>query len=200
MERHNHILLYGGARKLLADTSPVEEIDEDMAETFKFPGGNDVVVVRKQDIVDCINFNIVDKEVALAIIQQCEVDATAFLRQGKWAGIPFIGSMRANQVRKLEKTKEQQELISAAYATTTPEQFVLFRRNLAHDNEKRIKAQRYYNFVLASSVSRNRELYKTMCKKYGEAYTRIHFFLNQSIVAVSNELDYELNGEDCNDR
>lgn len=170
-----------------------------MEETFKFPGGNDVVVVRKQDIVECIDFNIVDKEVALALLQQCEVDATTFLRQGRWAGIPFIGSMRANQVKKLEKSKEQQELIDAAYATATKEQFVLFRRNLAHDNEKRIKAQRYYNYVLASSVSRNRELFKKMCKERGEAFTRIHFFLNQSIVAVSNELDYELNGEDCND-
>ena len=171
-----------------------------MTDSYKFPGGCDVTVVRKQDIVDCIDVNIVDKEVALAIIQQCESDAAAFLRQGRWVGIPFIGSIRANQVRKLEKTKEQQELIDAAFTTATPEQYVIFRRTLAHDNHRKIKAQRYYNFVLASAVAKNRALFKKMCKDKGEAFTRIHFFLNQSIVAVSNELDYELDGEDSNDR
>lgn len=181
-------------------SSPVEEIDEDMRDTYKFPGGNDVTVVRKQDVIDCINDNIVDKEVALAIIQQCETDAAAFLRQGRWTGIPFIGSIRANQVKKLEKTKEQQELINAAYDTVTKEQYIIFRKKLAHDNDRRIKAQRYYNFVLASAVSKNRSLFKKMCKDKGESFTRIHFFLNHSIVAVSNELDYEIDGEDSNDR
>lgn len=170
-----------------------------MEDTYKFPGGNDVKVVRKQDIVNCINNNIVDKEVALAIVQQCEIDAANFLRQGRWVGIPFIGNIRANQVRKLEKSKDQQELIEAAYKSATPEQYLLFRRELAYNNDKRIKAQRYYNFVLAKAVSRNKDLFKKLCKEKGEAYTRIHFFLNQSIVAVSNELDYELNGEDNND-
>ena len=171
-----------------------------MQDTYKFPGGYDVTVVRKQDVVECINDNIVDKEVALAIVQQCEVDAVTFLRQGKWIGIPFIGNIRTNQVKKLEKTKEQQELIDAAYNTVSKEQYVIFRRNLGKDNVKRLKAQRYYNYILASSVSRNRSLFKKMCKERGEAFTRIHFFLNKSIVAVSNELDYELNGEDSNDR
>lgn len=170
-----------------------------MEDTYKFPGGNDVKVVRKQDIVNCINENIVDKEIALALVQQCEVDAANFLRQGRWVGIPFIGNIRANQVRKLESSKIQQELISAAYQSATPEQYVLFRRELAYDNDRRIKAQRYYNFVLAKAVSKNKELFKILCKRKGEAFARIHFFLNQSIVAVNNELDYLLDGESSND-
>ena len=170
-----------------------------MQDTYKFPGGNDVKVVRKQDIVECIDFNIVDKDVALAIIQQLEVDAVTFLRQGRWVGIPFIGSIRANQVRKLEKSKEQQELIDAAFHSATAEQYVLFRRTLAHDNDRRIKAQRYYNFVLASAVAKNRPLFRKLCREKGEAYTRIHFFLSQSIVAVNNELTYDIDGEDNND-
>lgn len=164
-----------------------------MADTYKFPGGCDVKVVRKQDIINCINTNIVDKEVALAIIQQCETDAATFLRQGKWTGIPFIGSIRVNPISKLEKSKEQQELIDAAYNTVSTEQYVLFRKTLAANNEKRLKAQRYYNYVLASAVNKNRKLFKKMCKDKGEAYTRIHFFLNHSVVAVSNELDYLIN-------
>lgn len=167
-----------------------------MEDTYKFPGGNDVKVVRKQDIIDCIDVNIVDKEVALAIIKQCECDAISFLRQGKWAGIPFLGSIRANQIKKLENTKEQRELISAAYHTIPKEQYVIFRRNLAHDNQKRLKANKYYKYVLASAINNNRELFKKMCEEKGEPYARIHFCLNKSIIAVGNKFEC-VDGKDC---
>ena len=36
-----------------------------MSEQFKFPnGGYEVTVLRKQDILDCIDDNIIDKEIA----------------------------------------------------------------------------------------------------------------------------------------
>lgn len=169
-----------------------------MTDTYKFPGGNDVKVVRKQDVIQTINTNIVDKETALAIIQQLEIDAVTFLRQGRWAGIPFIGSIRASQTHKLEKTKEQQELIDIAFHNSTTEQYVLFRKDLAHDNAKRIKANKYYNYVLSMAVARNRILFKKMVKDKGEPYARLHFFLSRSIVAVNNELELIDDAEDNN--
>ena len=60
-----------------------------MADIFKFPnGGYDITVCRKQDIIDALDANVTDKEVVLAIITQCEVDATNFLKEGRWTGIP----------------------------------------------------------------------------------------------------------------
>lgn len=168
-----------------------------MADTYKFPGGDDVKVVRKQDIIDCININIVDKEVALALVQQCEIDAANFLRQGRWTGIPFIGSIRPSKIHQLQK--EQKDIIEAARETATPEEYVLFRRNLAYDNERRIKAQKYYNYVLSMAVSKNRSLFKKLCREKGIGYARIHFFLSHSICAIENELIID-NGEDSNDR
>lgn len=158
-----------------------------MEDTYKFPGGFDVKVVRKQDVVECINSNIVDKEVALALVQQCEIDAANFLRSGRWTGIPFIGSIRVPKVVQMQKSKEQQELIAATRETASPEQYVLFRRNLAIDNYKRIKAQKYYKYVLSMAITKNRALFKKMIKDKGEPYARIHFFLNNSITAVNNE-------------
>ena len=32
-----------------------------MEDTYKFPGGYDVAVFRKQDVLDCIDKNIIDK-------------------------------------------------------------------------------------------------------------------------------------------
>lgn len=170
-----------------------------MQDSYKFPNGNDVKVIRKQDVVDCINCNIVDKEVALAIVQQCEMDAANFLRQGRWTGIPFIGSIRVSKVSKLEQSPEQKELIETARNTLTKEQYVLFRRNMAHDNARRVKAQKYFNYVLSMAVSKNRPLFIKLVKEKGFAWARIHMYLSKHICALDNEFVPIEDGEDNND-
>ena len=158
-----------------------------MQDTYKFPGGKDVKVVRKEDIINTINTNIVDTEVALAIVRQCEVDAVNFMKKGRLTGIPFMGTIKVPDTVKMSQTKEQKDLILAAMETTTNEQFVMFRRNLAYDNKVKIKARKYYNYVLSLSVAKNRNQFKKMCKEKGEAYARIHFFLLYSVTSVNNE-------------
>lgn len=158
-----------------------------MADTYKFPGGTDVKIVRKEELIETINCNIVDKEIALAIVKQCEVDAANFLRKGRWTGIPFMGSIKVPDVVKMSNTPEQRELIKDAAETATNEQFVMFRRELAYNNEKRAKATRYYNYVLSMAVSKNRNLFKKLCREKGVGYARIHFFLTSSITSVENE-------------
>ena len=158
-----------------------------MQDTYKFPGGKDVKVVRKEDIINTIKTNIVDTEVALAIVRQCEVDTVNFMRKGRLTGIPFMGTIKVPDTIKMSQTKEQKDLILAAMETNTNEQFVMFRRNLAYDNKVKIKARKYYNYVLSLSVAKNRNQFKKMCKEKGEAYARIHFFLLYSVTSVNNE-------------
>lgn len=170
-----------------------------MGDTYKFPGGVDVRVVRKEDIIQSINCNIVDKDVALEIVRQCEFDAANFLRKGRWTGIPFIGSIKVPDVVKMSHTPEQRQLIHDAAETISKEQFVIFRRELAYNNEKRAKATRYYNHVLSIAVSKNRNLFKKLCKEKGVGYARLHFFLINSITAVENEY-IPVEDESCNNR
>ena len=158
-----------------------------MQDTYKFPGGKDVKVVRKEDIINTIKTNIVDTEVALAIVRQCEVDAVNFMKKGRLTGIPFMGTIKVPDTIRMSQTKEQKDLILAAMETNTNEQFVMFRRNLAYDNKIKIKARKYYNYVLSLSVAKNRSQFKKMCKERGEAYARIHFFLLYSVTSVNNE-------------
>ena len=158
-----------------------------MQDTYKFPGGKDVKVVRKEDIINTINTNIVDTEVALAIVRQCEIDAVNFMKKGRLTGIPFMGTIKVPDTIRMSQTKEQKDLILAAMETNTNEQFVMFRRNLAYDNKVKIKARKYYNYVLSLSVAKNRNQFKKMCKERGEAYARIHFFLLYSVTSVNNE-------------
>lgn len=158
-----------------------------MQDTYKFPGGKDVKVVRKEDIINTIKTNIIDTEVALAIVRQCEVDAVNFMKKGRLTGIPFMGTIKVPDTIRMSQTKEQKDLILAAMETNTNEQFVMFRRNLAYDNKVKIKARKYYNYVLSLSVAKNRNQFKKMCKEKGEAYARLHFFLLYSVTSVNNE-------------
>ena len=168
-----------------------------MQDTYKFPGGKDVKVVRKEDIINTIKTNIVDTEVALAIVKQCEVDAVNFMKKGRLTGIPFMGTIKVPDTIRMSQTKEQKDLILAAMETNTNEQFVMFRRNLAYDNKIKIKARKYYNYVLSLSVAKNRNQFKKMCKEKGEAYARIHFFLLYSVTSVNNEY-IPVEDENCN--
>ena len=109
------------------------------------------------------------------------------MKKGRLTGIPFMGTIKVPDTVRMSQTKEQKDLILAAMETTTNEQFVMFRRNLAYDNKIKIKARKYYNYVLSLSVAKNRNQFKKMCKERGEAYARIHFFLLYSVTSVNNE-------------
>ena len=158
-----------------------------MADTYKFPQGYDVTVVKKKDIIDCIDENIIDKEVAMAIIDQCELDVANFIRQGRWAGIPFMGSIRVPEDRKLLHSKEQQELISEAYDTLDTEKYILFRKQLSAENAKKVKNQRYFNYITSIQASKHRKEYKKLCDERGEYYAKLKMFFSANIVAVENE-------------
>lgn len=159
-----------------------------MSDTFKFPnGGYEVTVHRKQDIIDCIDANIVDKEIALAIVEQCEIDAVNFIKEGKWTGLPFIGNLRIPKAKALELTSEQQLLIEEAKELIDPNQYILFRRQLSADNHKRAKYERYYRYMTSIAVNRNKKLYKKLCKEKGECYARIYLYGTIMITAVNNE-------------
>lgn len=158
-----------------------------MADTYKFPKGFDVTVVKKKDIIDCIDENIVDKEVAMAIIDQCEIDIANFIRQGRWVGVPFMGSIRVPEDRKLLHSKEQQELISEAYDTLDTEKYILFRKQLSADNAKKVKSQRYFNYITSIQANKHRKEYKKLCDERGEHYAKLKMFFSANIVAVENE-------------
>lgn len=167
-----------------------------MEDTFKFPnGGYDVTICRKKDILDCIDNNIVDKEVALAVISHCEFKAASFIKEGRWTGIPFIGNIRVPKLKQLYKTSEQQTLINEAKEKLGKEEYIMFRRKLGKDNAKQIANDRYYRYIVSMAVTKNRDLFKKLCDTKGEVYARLYLYCSNNIVAVENEYeklgDYE---------
>ena len=158
-----------------------------MADTYKFPhGGNDVRVVKKAEVLDCISKNITDVEVATAIIDQLEIDIERFAKEGRWTGIPFLGSIRIPPGRKLRMSPEQQQAIKEAGEELDKEKYVMFRKRLAADNERIAKHQRYFNYITSSSAARHKDLYKELCRTRGEHYAKLRMFFMCFIVAVDN--------------
>ena len=119
----------------------------------------------KKDILDCIDKNIVDKDIALAIIEQCEIDAANFIKEGRWAGIPFIGSIRVSKHHLMTETPEQQALIKEAQETLDSNKYILFRTELGRENDKHIRQERYYRYIVSIAVSHNKKLYKKLCEE-----------------------------------
>ena len=159
-----------------------------MADTYKFPGGGyDVTVFKKQDVLDCIDKNILDKEIALAFIEQLEIDAANFLKAGRWTGITFIGNIRIPKRLQLEETPEQQALIKEAKETLDSNKYILFRTQLGKENSKHVKQERYYRYITSIAISHNRKLYKKLCEEKGEYYARIYMYSSYNITSLDNE-------------
>ena len=140
-----------------------------MADIFQFPrGGYEVEVLRKEDILNTIDDYIIVKEIALDIIKKCEQDAIDFLKQGEWVSIPFIGSIKIPDTVKLMSDDKTKELLKSAEEELDKQKYILFRRSLANDVGKRVKINRYQNYMTSKFVTNNKQLYKKLVKDFGE--------------------------------
>jgi len=159
-----------------------------MDTTIKMPnGGYDIKVVRKEDICNCIEDNIIDKDVMLAFINQLEVDATNFLSQGRWTSLPYIGTLRKNQYKAALNSKEVKELDEAAKETLDKKKYIIFRKDLRNDIAIGIKRERIYKYTLSKMVNKNRKYYKHLEETKGEIFARVICFTLSDI-----STDYEL--------
>lgn len=148
-----------------------------MADIYKFPNnGYEVIVCKRQDIIDCINKNIVDIDIALAVVDQCEKDAAEFIKQGRWAGLPFIGNVRIPKAKLMEESPEQKELLKEAKELLDAKQYIMFRKKLSSENSILVKNNRYFNYITSVAANKNKKLYKKLCKEKGENYSRIFLF------------------------
>ena len=159
-----------------------------MSEQFKFPnGGYEVTVLRKQDILDCIEDNIIDKEIALAIVEQCEIDAATCLAQGRWTGLPYIANVGVPaHIQTLHK-KENEELLEIAKDELEGKKYIMFRKELAGEAAKHAKQERLYRYLVSIAVRANKRLYRKLCNENGEYYARIYLYACKNITATDNE-------------
>lgn len=162
-----------------------------MADTIKMPnGGYDIKVVRKEDVIKCIDSNILDKDIMLAFISQLEVDATNFLSQGRWTALPYIGTLRKNKFKEIINNEETKELIDSAKENLDKNKYVIFRKDLRDDIAKRIKHQRIYNYTVSRVVTKNKNFYRHLIDTKGDRIARFicytYYEINTNELQITN--------------
>lgn len=159
-----------------------------MADTFKFPNnGYEVKVLRKDNVLDSIDRNIIDKEVALAIVKKCEIDAANFLREGRWASIPFIGNIRIPKTVQKLTSEDSKAILQEAQDRLDPTKYLLFRKQYANEIGKQVKVDRYYRYLVSRFVGRHGKLFKKIASTRDEISTRILCYTLSDITIDSYE-------------
>lgn len=163
-----------------------------MPESRKFPPeGYQVTVLRKQDVLKCIDDNILDKEIALEIVRRCEIDAANFVKEGRWAGIPFLGNLRIPKIVQTFLSEDTQQLMADAKENLDEHKYLLFRRQFATDTVKREDRERYYKYELSKFVGKNLKFFRTLVTEKGEKLARVVCFTLRNMTIVTEDNVYE---------
>lgn len=159
-----------------------------MKDVYKFPnGGYEVRIVRRSDVLEAIDKNIIDKDIALAIVERCELDCANFLKEGRWANIPYIGNIRIPKAKQLFKSEEQQTLLSDAYDNLDTDSYLMFRKQLNQYNAQRARFEKNYNYLLAIMVNRYNKYYNYLKRNKGDYKARITVYTFASLDPLTED-------------
>lgn len=159
-----------------------------MKDVYNFPnGGYEVRIVRRSEVLEAIDKNIIDKDIALAIVERCELDCANFLKEGRWANIPYIGNIRIPKAKQLFKSEEQQTLISDAYDNLDTDSYLMFRKQLNQYNAQRARFEKSYNYLLAIMVNRYNKYYNYLKRNKGDYKARITIYTFASLDPLTED-------------
>ena len=163
-----------------------------MPESRKFPPeGYQVTVLRKQDVLKCMDENIIDKEIALEIVRRCEIDATNFLKEGRWAGIPFLGNIRIPKIVQTFLSEDTQQLMAEAKENLDANKYLLFRKEFATDTVKRQDRERFYKYELSKFIGKNLSLFRKLSNIHGDKLARVVCFTLRNMTIATEYNTYE---------
>lgn len=159
-----------------------------MKDVYNFPnGGYEVRIVRRSEVLEAIDKNIIDKDIALTIVERCELDCANFLKEGRWANIPYIGNIRIPKAKQLIKSEEQQTLISDAYDNLNTDSYLMFRKQLNQYNAQRARFEKSYNYLLAIMVNRYNKYYNYLKRNKGDYKARITVYTFASLDPLTED-------------
>lgn len=179
-----HFFYGGGDGNVI---TPVLIPTNSMAETFRFPNGYDVRVLRKKDVLNSIDDNIIDKDIALEIVKCCEIDATNFLKEGRWAGIPFVGNIRIPKHVQTLISDETKALFADAKENLDENTYLLFRKSYAKEIKKKESNERFYKYTVSMFVGKNQKFFRIVSKNTNDTYARFLCYTLRTLNIVSYE-------------
>ena len=178
------LLFYGGGSLM----SIYIQSTSFMKEKYNFPnGGYEVHIVKKSDILETIDNNIIDKDIALALVEKLELDCANFLREGRWANIPYIGNIRVPKAKQLLKSSEQQLLIEDAYNNLDSDSYVMFRKQLNSYNAHKARFEKLFNYLISILGNKYNKYFNYLRRNKGEHYARIVIYTFNSLDALTED-------------
>ena len=150
----------------------------------------EVVVVEKQDILKTIDENILDKDVALELITSLEVKAESFIEQKRWTGIPYLGNIRIPKGNSKEVQDTYKDIRHFAYKTMDKKSYIAFIHEIAMDNHKAIKYNKYFNQILAISIRKDRAKWTRLCRAKGENYASCKMVFGYLLSPMKEDYEY----------
>jgi len=143
---------------------------------YKYPGTErPITVVRKEDILKTIDDNIIDKELAVEIVEQLETDAAKVLVHNKWVGIPYCCTLRYSDVKAPFYFRPgYAEMIKEARRTLTKKEYIVFRKQTTDYEARRREHERYLRYIIAVNARKHVDAYHTWCLRRGVSIANIH--------------------------
>lgn len=156
-----------------------------MAETINFPnGGFEIIVVKRKDILDCINANIKDKEIMEELISNLEITADKYLSEGNKISIPFIGTIRKSPAKLLDKKNKQ--LYKDATKFLNKKDYILLRKSMAKENDRILRYARFYKYQVGVIIRNHISEYRRLVDSKGELKAKLTMYFKYSIKSIDN--------------
>lgn len=164
-----------------------------MSRICKYPNGYEFTVIDKRDVLKCIDDNIIDKDVALAVVSFCEAQACKLVGERGMGSIPYFGRIETSKSDRDIMTSDKKDLLEEAKVVLDKERFVLFRNNLYNEVHQNIRSQKIFITTANILISRNRGLYNRMINITGISFAKVYFYSLYFINCVDNVIDNDVN-------
>ena len=163
-----------------------------MKDTRTFPDGYELNIVRRSDILNELRDTVTDFDVVMEVVTHCEKEVGQRLLKGEWAGLPFMGNFKINEVTQINKTEERRELYKDMKKELTKEEFRSFRKDLALSDNIQIEREKRYNREATVAANVNLKRYRKLCTTVGIAFAKFKIWAEaRSYIVESNELIYD---------
>lgn len=144
-----------------------------MSEIRKYPYGYSITVCNRQDILDCLDKNVVDKEVVLRVIDSVEEEIFNSVMSGESASLPYLGRIHVDKEKRLLRSEEVRDIMDESRKVLTKEEYFNFKKKLEKDVYSSAKMDRYYHYIVGTFIKKHPNLYKHLLENHTEEEARI---------------------------
>lgn len=157
---------------------------------YQYPNSIQTIsVVRKEDILQTIENNIIDKEIAIDIIDQLECDAAKMLVRDYWVGIPYLVNMKYGYATSAYLfNRDFKNAVDTSYKKLSKKEFVVFRKEINNYEVSRRNAERAFKFAVRMYARKYADVYQRLCKIRGVNIANVRIYGYTKCVGVDNNL------------